>query len=166
MIVATLRREIAPKWSNSRGAISRLDPSRFALQGTRLMTAMRPAKTTDDQQGPATEFEGEIREIIRRDVAPVRKAAPEASGDAAIGNLNNVIQRVSASSAAEIDKLIAELQILRDFLHNEGQRVQREIAGYAHLSQTAMHSTRVITDSLSQWQGAVDVKRTIENGGQ
>jgi hypothetical protein len=128
------------------------------------MNAMRPGK--DDRQGPAAEFEGEIREIIRRDVAPVRKAPTDAIADPGVGNLNSVIQRVSASSAAEIEKLISELQILRDFLHNEGQRVQREIAGYAHLSQTAMNSTRVITESLAQWQGAVDAKRTIENSGQ
>jgi hypothetical protein len=129
------------------------------------MNAMGPAKTIDDRQGPATEFEGEIREIIRRDVAPVRKAV-DTGADPGVGNLNNVIQRVSASSAAEIEKLISELQILRDFLHNEGQRVQREIAGYAHLSQAAMNSTRVITENLSQWQGAVQAKRTIENDDQ
>ena len=42
-------------------------------------------------------------------------------------------------------------------LHAEGQRVQREIAGYAQLSQAAMKSTRMIADNVSQW------KRTAEN---
>jgi hypothetical protein len=41
-------------------------------------------------------------------------------------------------------------------LHAEGQRVQREIAGYAQLSQTAMRSTRMIADNVAQWKNAAD----------
>ena len=48
----------------------------------------------------------------------------------------------SGTSLAEIEKLISELESLRDLLHAEGQRVQREISGYAQLSQAAMKSTR------------------------
>jgi len=131
------------------------------------MDAVRPGKLPDDRQGRAprlpSEFEGEIREIIRRDVAPMRKAQPDAGADPAAGNLNSVIQRVSATSITEIEKLISELQTLRDFLQTEGQRVQRELAGYAHLSQAAMNSSRVIAESLAQWKGAVETKHTIEN---
>ena len=45
---------------------------------------------------------------------------------------------------------------MRDLLHDEGQRVQREISGYAQLSQAAMKSTRMISDNVQQW------KRTAE----
>ena len=41
-----------------------------------------------------------------------------------------------------------------EVLHAEGQRVQREIAGYAHLSQAAMKSTRIIAENLAQWKSA------------
>ena len=126
------------------------------------MNGTRSARTSDDRQAAGSEFEGEIRDIIRRDVAPARQGH-DLGEDAAIGNLGNIIDRVSASSGAQIEKLISELQILRDFLHNEGQRVQREIAGYAQLSQTAMNSTKVITQSLSQWHGTVEAKRTIDS---
>jgi hypothetical protein len=34
--------------------------------------------------------------------------------------------------------------------------VQREISGYAQLSQAAMKSTRMIADNVSQWKNAVD----------
>ena len=53
------------------------------------------------------------------------------------------------SNTRSIDRLIAELQILRDRLHNEGNRVQREIAEYARLSQSAMQSTKIISQRLS-----------------
>jgi hypothetical protein len=37
-------------------------------------------------------------------------------------------------------------------LRNEGQRVQREVSGYASLSQAAMTSMKIIGDSLVQWK--------------
>jgi hypothetical protein len=67
-----------------------------------------------------------------------------------------VRQRVAGTSLAEIEKLISELESLRDLLHAEGQRVQREISGYAQLSQAAMKSTRMIADNVTQWKRAAD----------
>jgi hypothetical protein len=37
-------------------------------------------------------------------------------------------------------------------LRSEGERVQREISGYASLSQAAMTSMKIIADSMAQWQ--------------
>jgi hypothetical protein len=54
----------------------------------------------------------------------------------------------------EIDRVIAELQTVRDMLHKEGDRVSREIAGYASLSHAAMTAMKVIGDSLTQWKSA------------
>jgi len=56
----------------------------------------------------------------------------------------------------EIEKLVAELQGLRDFLSSEADRVQRQITGYVHLSDAAMKSTRIIADSVSQWKDRID----------
>ena len=36
------------------------------------------------------------------------------------------------------------------------KRVQREISGYAQLSQAAMKSTRMIADNVTQWKRAAD----------
>ena len=63
---------------------------------------------------------------------------------------------ICGTSLAEIEKLIGELEGLRDLLHAEGQRVQREISGYAQLSQAAMKSTRMIADNVTQWKRAAD----------
>ncbi|MCZ7658225.1 MAG: hypothetical protein M5U07_10400 [Xanthobacteraceae bacterium] len=121
------------------------------------MTTIRPGRP-DDKPASSAEFEGEIREFVRRDVAPVRKPGPE--GDLAATNINSLIQRVSGASVQEIDKLIAELQGLRDYLQAEGERVQREIMNYAQLSQATTNSTKVIAESMAQWKSASGHART------
>ena len=78
------------------------------------------------------------------------------SAEATVTNVNSLIQRVAGTSLAEIENLISELESLRDLLHAEGQRVQREISGYAQLSQAAMKSTRMISDNVSQWKRTAD----------
>ena len=64
-------------------------------------------------------------------------------------NLSVLIRRVSGASMEEIDRVILELQGVRDMLRNEGERVGREIAGYASLSHASMTAMKVIGDSLS-----------------
>jgi hypothetical protein len=113
----------------------------------------------EDRQGPAPEVEGEIRELVRRDVAHLRKSQPETGSEVGVSNLNSLIQRVSGTSVLEIEKLIAELQTLRDYLQNEGQRVQREITEYAHMSQAATKSTKIIAESLAQWKQTAESNR-------
>ena len=73
-------------------------------------------------------------------------------GDMATDNINPLIQRVANQSIAEIERVIAELTIVRDMLRSEGERVQYEISRYASLSEAAMTSTKVIADSLAHWR--------------
>jgi len=111
----------------------------------------------DDGVAAATEVEAGIREFVRNDIAYLRRPeGGEPNGEATVNNLNSLIQRVAGTSLAEIEKLISELESLRDLLHAEGQRVQREISGYAQLSQAAMKSTRMIADNVTQWKRAAD----------
>jgi hypothetical protein len=111
--------------------------------------------------GAATEVEAGIRDFVRNDAAYLRRPMAneqphDANAEAAVNNVNSLIQRVAGTSLSEIEHLITELEGLRDLLHAEGQRVQREISGYAQLSQAAMKSTRVIAENVAQW------KRTAE----
>jgi hypothetical protein len=120
-----------------------------------------PARSAKIDDAPASsEFEGEIREFIRRDVAQLRRpgAEPQAS-EQATANINSLLDRVSGSSVTEIDALIADLRNVRDFLHSEGERVQREIASYAQLSQVAMTSVKIIAESMGQWKSKVQDAR-------
>ena len=109
-----------------------------------------------------SEVEAGIRDFVRNDVAYLRRPPTltpdtlEPSTEATVNNVNSLIQRVAGTSLSEIENLIAELESLRDLLHAEGQRVQREISGYAQLSQAAMKSTRMIADNVTQWKRAAD----------
>jgi hypothetical protein len=118
----------------------------------------------DGNLAAVSEVEAGIRDFVRNDIAYLRRPAVtstetapvDATADATVNNVNSLIQRVAGTSLAEIEKLISELESLRDLLHAEGQRVQREISGYAQLSQAAMKSTRMIADNVTQWKLAAD----------
>ena len=135
------------------------------------MNAIRPDKVEGTETelsadlAAVSEVEAGIRDFVRNDIAYLRRPGPtngadpalvDVSTDAAVNNVNSLIQRVAGTSLAEIENLISELESLRDLLHAEGQRVQREIASYAQLSQAAMKSTRMIADNVSQWKRAAD----------
>jgi hypothetical protein len=99
--------------------------------------------------------------FVRRDFAPLKR--PESlkrpdlgSGEFAASNIRSLVQRVAGTSLQEIDNLIGELQNLRDYIANEGERVQREITGYAQLNHATLTSTRIISDSMSKWKDALD----------
>jgi hypothetical protein len=113
------------------------------------MNALKPGRTDERQ---ATVVEGEIRDFIRRDVVPARKSADDAGSEIASDSINSLIDRAARSSVKEIDKLIVDLQNVRDYLRTEGERVQREITRYVQVSQTAMASVKIITDSMGQWK--------------
>ena len=125
---------------------------------------VEPTEEVDSNLAAVSEVEAGIRDFVRNDIAYLRRpavASPEtapldASAEATVNNVNSLIQRVAGTSLAEIENLISELESLRDLLHAEGQRVQREISGYAQLSQAAMKSTRMIADNVSQWKRAAD----------
>jgi hypothetical protein len=116
----------------------------------------------DNNLAAVSEVEAGIRDFVRNDIAYLRRPAAgnesalDPSAEATVTNVNSLIQRVAGTSLAEIENLISELESLRDLLHAEGQRVQREISGYAQLSQAAMKSTRMISDNVSQWKRAAD----------
>jgi len=79
--------------------------------------------------------------------------------DREVGEVNSLIQRVAGASGLEIERLVVELQGLRDFLRSEADRVQREITGYVNLSDAAVKSTKIIADSVSQWKSAIEGDR-------
>ena len=122
------------------------------------MAFVKTSETNEPVEAGKTvekQMEGEIREFVRRDVATLRRQ-PESDGEMVANNISTLLQRVAGTSVKEIDKLILELQTLREMLQNEGARVQREIVEFATLSQAAMQSTRIIAESLTQWKKVPD----------
>ncbi len=114
------------------------------------MTALRRLGDINPSTGKGSE--GEIREFIRRDVSMRSRTRTDGSDDAGVESVSNLIDRVSSASVGEIDRLIAELQGMREMLHREGERVRRELTGYAGLSQSAMTSMKIIADTLAEFK--------------
>ena len=119
------------------------------------MSFLKTRESAEIDTSADTEVEGEIREFVRRDVVGLRRQ-PESDSELVANNINQLLQRVAGTSVQEIDKLITELQTLRDTLQSEAARVQREIVEYATLSQAALQSTKIIAESLTQWKKASD----------
>ena len=113
-------------------------------------------KRTNVAQAVATSIEGEIRDLVGSDAAFLRGQRSEggAAANPAADNLDALIGRVAGASIDEIDRVIRELQGVRTMLRNEGERVNREIAGYASLCHASMTAMTVISDSLKKWKGA------------
>ena len=67
-----------------------------------------------------------------------------------------IIQKLGATSIADIDNLVSELQEARDYLQSEGERIQAETVRYISLSGAASASVKIIFDALRAW-------RTVEH---
>lgn len=91
--------------------------------------------------------EGEIRDLVHADAPSTREIETDAE-------IVPLVQKVGATSIAEIDKLTAELRAARDFLQSEGERIERETARYTSLAETASASVKIILETVSEWRKA------------
>ena len=86
-------------------------------------------------------------------IAPLRPQTEAGqSNDRSAGSLDALIRRIAGASMDEIDSVIRELERVRNMLCNEGERVSREIAGYAGLSRASMTAMKAISDSIKKWK--------------
>jgi len=65
-----------------------------------------------------------------------------------------LIQKLGATSTAEIDRLIAELQGAKEHLQSERERIEREALRYTSLTQMASTTAKIISDAVSRWHPA------------
>jgi hypothetical protein len=89
-------------------------------------------------------FEREFGELVHQDL---RKQAEQANKPG--GEIGSLLEEISSAAVHEIDTLISELRVTRERLVIEGERVHRELAGYAALSHSTIQATRIIADSLN-----------------
>ena len=85
--------------------------------------------------------------------------ANDANNDPAAENLNEVVRGVAGASMDEIDRVIRTLENVRDMIRSDGERVTREIAGYASLGRSTTTAMKVIVDSLKQWKDTTEFPR-------
>jgi hypothetical protein len=126
----------------------------FCTRGTFVMAGIKSTALADVQRG----LEDDLRESVRSEVTTLRRA-PDSESEVVANNLGAMLPRVAGSSLQEIDRLVGEMLSIRDLLESEGERVQREIAEYAHLSQSSMQSTKIIAESLARWKSVADQRR-------
>ena len=101
---------------------------------------------------PPPQIEEALRESVRQNAAHIRHE-PESTSQV-VTDINSLVQRVAGVSLDKLDDAIVDLRQLRDFLHSEGERIQREISGYLQLNHIAIGSTKSIVDSIVQWKKA------------
>ena len=70
----------------------------------------------------------------------------------ATNELNKRIQLAAGASMDEIDRVIRELEGVRDLLRDEADRVSREITGFASLSRASMTAMQVIAETIQKWK--------------
>lgn len=95
----------------------------------------------------AADTEGNIREL--RDTVAFRRAE-SIDDETTTSSLGTLLERVSGTSTKEIDNLIGDLQVLRKKLQADSNRIQRDIAEYASLSQSVMQLTKIVSDSVKK----------------
>ena len=116
---------------------------------------MDVSKVDAQKRGPtAATSEDKIRELIRGEAPRAVLANDDAPAEPNIDTIAPILKRVGAASIAGMERLISELDEARTFLKTEGERIQREAAHYANLTQTADASVKSIAESLRDWRTA------------
>ena len=115
---------------------------------------MSTRQTTDLRSDDA--FESSVRDTALSNVSTLRRA-PDNEGEVIATNIGTMVQRVSGASRSEIDRLVGELQALREHIEGEGARVQHALAEFAHLNQASVQSTSVIAEALDQLKRVADL---------
>jgi len=122
--------------------------------GDANMNVVRPLGTAEIEKSLEVEIEGNIQELARGSNAVFRQGE---GSDA--DNLGSLLRRVSDVSTREVDNLIGDLQSLRRKLSLDGNRIQREIAEYAELSQQVMQLTNIISESVKKLPTTAGITR-------
>jgi len=129
------------------------DTSTEVLETESAQAALSGTRDIQGQERP----DPPAQESARRYVPTFRRRQePIAPADTIVSRASSVMERVAATSISEVDALIKELEQLRDFLRQESGRIQREIEGYARLSEEATKSTKIIAESVGQWKNALE----------
>jgi uncharacterized protein (DUF3084 family) len=123
---------------NSPGPLCLGRPNRGAIMN--INTALGAHESKEPSE---VEVRQNIREIIR---GQVESADVKTSAD----DLAALLRRLSDKPTHEIEKLIDALQALRKQLQSAGNRIQRDIAEYAELSERIMQLTAIISDSVKK----------------
>jgi hypothetical protein len=119
-----------------------------------VMNFVQPIEAVDDPKTGEVDLDGSIRKLAHSGAA-FRQGEP--NGETSANNLGALLRRVSGTSTHEIDSLIGELQVLREKLHSDGDRIHRDIVEYAALSQHVMKLSKIISESVKRLPDAPSI---------
>jgi len=91
--------------------------------------------------------------VAEGDVCDLARAQPAAQPETDT-EIAPIIQKLGATSIADIDNLVSELQEARDYLQSEGERIRAETVRYISLTGAASASVKIIFDALRAWRTA------------
>lgn len=117
--------------------------------GDANMNIARPIGTAEIEKSLEVEIGGNIQELARGSSAVFRQGEGS-DAETSTDNLAALLRRVAEASTREVDSLIGDLQTLRRKLSADGNRIQREIAEYAELSQQVTQLTNIISESVKK----------------
>jgi NifU-like protein involved in Fe-S cluster formation len=146
--------------SEIREIVRRLRETDQAAELTENLTEMIQRDTASGQHeqiDAAAQLEEDLTALIRRDIPPSRHRDSEPVANPTSGHLNGLLQQVGGVSIEEIDRIILELQNVRDMLRGESERLSNEVARYADLNNTTMTLMRSLADRLK-------LSKSPENG--
>jgi hypothetical protein len=114
----------------------------------------RPKRRVLEDGEIVAAFEREMRNFIRRDGSVVRQADGEVSqaSEPASDMLRVQLQLASNDAVECIDRVILDLQELRNTLRREGERLERAVNSYLDLSHAAKKTAREIAENLAKWK--------------
>ncbi len=126
------------------------------------MKPLPPAMTAAGPVAPGA-VEDDVRDLIRREIAPALKPIVSASArppqppqpaptQQASPPLAPATHHPGSLTIDAIDRLIAELQETRDYLRDEGDRLARATERYEKMSQNAAASVEIISDTVQRWR--------------
>jgi hypothetical protein len=100
---------------------------------------------------------------VRGEVCDLPYATPSTQAETDTDMIpSSLIEKVGATTIAEIDLLIAELQEAKSYLQSEGERIEREMVRYTKFTQMASFTAKIIFDAISQWHPASNQQNASE----
>ena len=106
-----------------------------------------PGTEVASSEAASNTIEGGIRALVRRNRLTVAAETVEAE------HCDDPLQ-AGTMSIADINKLMGELEMARNYLQSEGERVRQMMARYTHLAETASASVKIIAESLGKWRNS------------
>ena len=122
------------------------------------MSSPTPDEVTEKPVSEKSSLDSEVKGLIQQEsTKPAETARTKIGIDAE--RIRSSIARLTSNSTDELEKLIAELERLQEFLKSETGRVQREIA-------SVLDGIGIIIEAIAPWKtaGPTGAQNTHANG--